>query len=234
MTSSCNWPIVKVFFFLIHAILELWLAPKLILLLSRDFFCIPPSSQKTKWNPTTTSFVRKRNLITDLFLAHRKLRRTPLSQWGTSRPESVLDPDLEKRTGARSSGPLEGAGYNISPYSNHLTLFKVLGVLGGEQSLPPRTPRTVKKVIGLNKGRFKLYKWFCKLRAGRRHYLCLWNTIHIILMLTKLAESLSNIITKCDGIITNCDSLVYYKVRWTVITNCDSFFITKCDTVYCK
>ena len=32
-------------------------------------------------------------------------------------------------------------------------------------------------------------------------------------------------------IITNCDSLVYYKVRWTVITNCDSFFITKCDTV---
>ena len=34
---------------------------------------------------------------------------------------------------------------------------------------------------------------------------------------------------KCDGIITNCDSLVYYKLRWTVITNCDSFFITKCD-----
>ena len=40
--------------------------------------------------------------------------------------------------------------------------------------------------------------------------------------------------TKCDGTITNCDSLVYYKVRWTVITNCDSFFITKCDTVYYK
>ena len=38
----------------------------------------------------------------------------------------------------------------------------------------------------------------------------------------------------CDGIITNCDSLVYYKVRWSVITNCDSFFITKCDTVYYK
>ena len=33
---------------------------------------------------------------------------------------------------------------------------------------------------------------------------------------------------------TNCDSLVYYKVRWTVITNCDSFFIAKCDTVYYK
>ena len=30
------------------------------------------------------------------------------------------------------------------------------------------------------------------------------------------------------------DSLVYFKVRWTVITNCDSFFITKCDTVYYK
>jgi len=34
--------------------------------------------------------------------------------------------------------------------------------------------------------------------------------------------------------MTICDSLVYYKVRWTVITNCDSFFITKCDTVYYK
>ena len=53
----------------------------------------------------------------------------------------------------------------------------------------------------------------------------------LFLMLTKF-ESLSKIITKCHGIITNCDSLVYYKVRWTVITNCDSFFITKCDTVY--
>ena len=42
------------------------------------------------------------------------------------------------------------------------------------------------------------------------------------------------IITKFDGIIANCDSLVYYKVRWTLITNCDSFFITKCDTVYYK
>ena len=42
------------------------------------------------------------------------------------------------------------------------------------------------------------------------------------------------IITKCDGIITNCDRLGYYKVRWTVITNGDNFFITKCDTVYYK
>ena len=41
-------------------------------------------------------------------------------------------------------------------------------------------------------------------------------------------------ITKCDGIITNCDSLVYSKGRWTVTTNWDSFFITKCETVYYK
>ena len=59
------------------------------------------------------------------------------------------------------------------------------------------------------------------------------------------------IITKCDIIITNCDSLVYYKVRWTVITNCDTVYyklrqvlqsamdllqiatgITKCDDYY--
>ena len=26
---------------------------------------------------------------------------------------------------------------------------------------------------------------------------------------------------------TNCDSLVHYKVRWTVIINCDSFFYDK-------
>ena len=25
---------------------------------------------------------------------------------------------------------------------------------------------------------------------------------------------------------------VYYKVRWAVVTNCDNFFITKCDTFY--
>ena len=49
-----------------------------------------------------------------------------------------------------------------------------------------------------------------------------------------LTKENNSFITKCDGIITNCDSLVYYEVRWTVITNCDSFFITKCDTVYYK
>ena len=29
-------------------------------------------------------------------------------------------------------------------------------------------------------------------------------------------------------------SLVSYKVRWTLITNCDSFFITKCNTGFYK
>ena len=57
-----------------------------------------------------------------------------------------------------------------------------------------------------------------------------WHYINV----DELSESLQKIITKYDGIISNCDSLVYYKVRWTVITNCDSFFITKCDTVYYK
>ena len=49
-----------------------------------------------------------------------------------------------------------------------------------------------------------------------------------------LTKENNSFITKCDGIITNCDTLVYYEVRWTVITNCDSFFITKCDTFYYK
>ena len=43
-----------------------------------------------------------------------------------------------------------------------------------------------------------------------------------------LTKENNSFITKCDGVITNCDSLVYYEMRWTVITNCDSFFITKC------
>ena len=34
--------------------------------------------------------------------------------------------------------------------------------------------------------------------------------------------------------ITKCDSVCYYKVRWSVITKCDSFFITKCDKCYYK
>ena len=34
--------------------------------------------------------------------------------------------------------------------------------------------------------------------------------------------------------ITKCDNLLYYKVRWSLISKCDSFFITKCDKCYCK
>ena len=70
-----------------------------------------------------------------------------------------------------------------------------------------------------------------------------------------LLQSATRFITNCDRyykvrwiyyklrqvlqsamITTNCDStyvfLVYYKVGWTVITNCDSFFITNCDSTY--
>ena len=36
------------------------------------------------------------------------------------------------------------------------------------------------------------------------------------------------------SVITKCDSFFYYKVRWSVITKCDSFFITKCDKCYYK
>ena len=73
-------------------------------------------------------------------------------------------------------------------------------------------------------------------------------------MLTKQVESLSKIISKCDGIITNCDSLhgllqsamdsyyklrqlFYYKVQHGLlqiaigITKCDGF-ITNCDRYY--
>ena len=57
-----------------------------------------------------------------------------------------------------------------------------------------------------------------------------WHYINV----DEVSRITQKIIAKWDGIITNCDSLVYYKVRWTVITNCDSFFITKCDTVYYK
>ena len=32
--------------------------------------------------------------------------------------------------------------------------------------------------------------------------------------------------------ITKCDSLFYYKMRWSVITKYDSFFITKCYKCY--
>ena len=50
-------------------------------------------------------------------------------------------------------------------------------------------------------------------------------------MLTKYPNHSQKIIAKYDGIISNCDSLVYYKVRWTVITNCDS--TTTLAVFYC-
>ena len=75
------------------------------------------------------------------------------------------------------------------------------------------------------------------LRASRRHHFlyevpCIfWHYINV----DEVSRiTLKKIIVKCDGIITNCESLVYYKVRWTVTTNSDIFFITKCDTVYYK
>ena len=42
--------------------------------------------------------------------------------------------------------------------------------------------------------------------------------------------------TQANKMVTNCDSFksVCYKLRWTVITNCESFLITKSDMVnYC-
>ena len=44
--------------------------------------------------------------------------------------------------------------------------------------------------------------------------------------------TLKKLLQSAPHFVTNCDSLVYYKV--TVITNCDSFFITKGDMVYYK
>ena len=76
------------------------------------------------------------------------------------------------------------------------------------------------------------------LRASRGHHLCLWSTMHILALnlcwWSKFNVYSQKIVTKCDGIITKCDRLGYYKVRWTVITNGENFFITKCDTVYYK
>ena len=46
--------------------------------------------------------------------------------------------------------------------------------------------------------------------------------------------TLKKLLQSAMELLQNCDSLVYYKVRLTVVTNCDSFFITKCGTVYYK
>ena len=44
--------------------------------------------------------------------------------------------------------------------------------------------------------------------------------------------TLKTLLQSAMELLQNCNSFVYFKVRWTVITNCDSFFITKWDTVY--
>ena len=41
-------------------------------------------------------------------------------------------------------------------------------------------------------------------------------------------------ITKCDKCYYKVRQLFYYKVRWSVITKCDSLVITKCDKCYYK
>ena len=41
-------------------------------------------------------------------------------------------------------------------------------------------------------------------------------------------------ITKCDKCYYKVWQLFYYKVRWSAITKCDSFFIIKCDKCYYK
>ena len=66
----------------------------------------------------------------------------------------------------------------------------------------------------------------------------------LLLLLLSLLLSLLSMMTLITGFacpptiyfkfITKCDSFVYYKVRWSVITKGDSFFITKCDKCYYK
>ena len=38
--------------------------------------------------------------------------------------------------------------------------------------------------------------------------------------------TLKTLLQSAMELLQNCNSFVYFKVRWTVITNCDSFFIT--------
>ena len=61
---------------------------------------------------------------------------------------------------------------------------------------------------------------------------------HLLLLLSLLSLSMMTLITRftCPPtiyfkFITKCDKC-YYKVRWSVITKCDSFFVTKCDKCY--
>ena len=49
-----------------------------------------------------------------------------------------------------------------------------------------------------------------------------------------LIYTLKKLLQSAVELLQIATAVVYYKMRWTVITNCDSFFITKCDTVYYK
>ena len=48
----------------------------------------------------------------------------------------------------------------------------------------------------------------------------------------KVARKISSLLQSATSVIRKCDSFFYYKVRWSVITKYDSFFITKCDSYY--
>ena len=59
---------------------------------------------------------------------------------------------------------------------------------------------------------------------------CRW--WHLLLGLLVLRPSISSLLQSATSVITKRDSFFYYKVRWSVIKKCDSFFITKCDKCY--
>ena len=46
--------------------------------------------------------------------------------------------------------------------------------------------------------------------------------------------TLKTLLQSAMELLQNCNSFVYFKVRWTVITNCDSFFITTVRHGYYK
>ena len=82
---------------------------------------------------------------------------------------------------------------------------------------------------------FYYYHYYCC--CGRQWW-------YLLLALFVLWPSILSVITKCNkcyykvqqvllqsttSVITKYNSLFYCKVRWSVITKCESFFITKCD-----
>ena len=60
----------------------------------------------------------------------------------------------------------------------------------------------------------------------------------LVLLFLLLSIMILNIWFTCPPTIhfkftTKCDSFNYYKVRWSIIIKCESFFISKCDR-YCR